>query len=340
MRIVILSPKTSGSGGVERFSHYAAEAARQAGFSARIMGAEDLGLGMHTCISIARCVGLQQPMLGYALGKKALAEGFDICITNGLLGWNIRGKTINVEHGTFARAAERIDRGRNYFKYVIKRYVWGWFEGLAARRAAQCVAVSEETKESVARYYGASAIVIGNAVDTDRFTPGDRSAARKKWGIADQEKIVLFVGRFEYAKGVDIIAAMENLLRVEGIRFVIAEHYSQDDLVSWYQAADIFILPSLHEGSSYALLEAMSSGLPFVASPVGLVSEFVRQGMFSECIVHKHTAEAYVARIRLLLALDAEQRHALTTAERDYIVKAHSLSAFSEAYVHLFKQLS
>ena len=334
-RIVILSVSRAAVGGVERFSEYLRRAASEAGFEAVIVGREDLRVGKRAVCAAFACVGLGQPALGFALGCLARRRGFDVCVTNGLLGWNLTGRGIvNVQHGTFARAAERIDRGRSPTKFFIKRYLWGAFEGLAARRARICVAVSEETRESVVRYYRRSDVcVVLNAVDTALFAPGSRADARGALGLSPDERIAVFTGRFEFAKGRDIL---ERMQAQGGMRLLVAESHSQERLALLYRAADAFVLPSLHEGCSYALLEAMSSGLPFVAGPVGLVADLVRQGLFPECIVTEHAYEAYKQAFESLCAMDPDGKAKLTAALRSYIVESHGLERFNGRYLEIF----
>jgi glycosyltransferase involved in cell wall biosynthesis len=341
MRIAILTTHKNGIGGVERFSSHVKLAARNNGFDSVVYGREDLSGMSRALVSFSKVFGLGQPALGFFLGRHACTNGFDICVTNGLLGWNLSGASIvNVQHGTFARAADRIDAGNSLVKFFIKKYMWGYFEGRAARTAGTCIAVSNETKESVAQYYGRTdAVVMLNAVDTDMFAPSDKAAARTKLGLSQDRAVMAFVGRFERAKGKAILESLKARGENGGPELVVAATYDQVSLAALYAAADVFVFPSLHEGCSYALLEAMSTGLPFVAAPVGLVSDFAARGLFSECIVTKHSADAYEAKIAALLVMTAEEKHALTLSLRAYIVESHSFTAFSQAYGTLFRNI-
>jgi glycosyltransferase involved in cell wall biosynthesis len=235
-----------------------------------------------------------------------------------------------VQHGTFARAAVRIDKERFFFKYLMKFYVWATFEGLAARRATQCVAVSNETKESVEMYYHAKNVrVIPNAVDTDFFQPT---------GIQKKNQAI-FVGRFELAKGKEILEGMKNYLELCGWNVLVAEKLSQKELAVAYNESKVFLLPSLHEGCSYALLDAMSCGLPFLASPVGLVSDFVEQKLFPECVVSVQTLESYQESFKKLIELSDDELEDLTVRLRNYILQSHSINYFNDAYLLLIKEL-
>lgn len=341
MKIVILSNSKQRQGGVERFSFYLEQVLTEEGHQVILLGKEDLSSWELFILQIKKRFGFEQPALGYFLGKKALHHGFDVCIGNGMLGWNIKKrKIINISHGTWADAAIRVDRQRNFFKYLMKRYVWGYFGWVAMKRAAVCVAVSEEVKNSMERYYGIKSVrVIPNATETKLFTPMDRTLCRGKMKLPMDQTIAIFVGRFEYAKGQHILEGIKKHLEEKGGQLIIAERYSQEELALLYNAADVFLLPSLQEGCSYALLDAMACGLPFLASPVGLIPELEQRGLFSDCIVHEQGVDAYVGALEKLLAKTEAEQEVLAKELREYILARHNLTDFGVAYLNLIEHV-
>ncbi|HWC57356.1 MAG TPA: glycosyltransferase family 4 protein [Candidatus Paceibacterota bacterium] len=341
MTICILSNTKMSTGGVERFCAYLERAFRSLGHTVEIVSTEDLSSYHRSLLRFFEYFGLAVPLLGYFLGNYAKRKKPDVYVTNGALGWNLKDKKIvNVQHGTFAQAAKRLDR-KNPLKFFFRFYIWGYFEGVAARRASRVVAVSQETKESVELFYKVKNIaVVYNAVDTNFFAPrDDRVIVRKELGFAVEETIVLFVGRFERAKGKAILEGMEKYLSHHSGRLIVAEQYSQDELAKLYSAADLFLFPSLHEGCSYALLDAMSSGLLFLASPVGLVADFVKENLFSGCIVHEQTLVRYSDAFEKIHHMGVEEKMKLSERLRNYILSKHTLAVFTREYERILSEV-
>jgi len=134
---------------------------------------------------------------------------------------------------------------------------------------------------------------IPNGVDTSRFKKLDRSKCRTKLNLPQNEKIVIFVGHFEERKGHLRVLEAIRQANIKGI-FLGAgneepkgpEVLFQGSVVSkeipiWLNAADVFVLPSLSEGMSNAVLEALACGLPLVVSD----REFNREFLTEACAV-------------------------------------------------------
>ena len=149
---------------------------------------------------------------------------------------------------------------------------------------------------------------IYNGVDSQRFRPrqGPRPAAGPA-GFLDGARLVIgSVGRLVAVKdyptlvrafirlhalspqadGLRLLlvgdgperAACERLLTAAGLAGQVWFAGNRDDIPELMRAMDLFVLPSLGEGISNTILEAMASGLPVVASRVGGNSELVREG--------------------------------------------------------------
>lgn len=121
--------------------------------------------------------------------------------------------------------------------------------------------------------------VFPNAIDTSSFYPIDQLIARKELGISDSCFIVAFVGHYIHRKGssrlskaIDklngvnsfFIGSGEEEPNCKGILF--SGRLPHKDIVKYLNAADVFVLPTLAEGCSNAIVEAMACGLPIISS--------------------------------------------------------------------------
>jgi len=175
--------------------------------------------------------------------------------------------------------------------------------------------VSEHWRDLLRREYGTAAEVVHNGVDIARFQAADPVTAaglRRRAGAADRP-LVLSVGGIEPRKGSDTLVRALAILKRAGRRPVLAVvggHSFQDyrayrdrvlaslpdldlrpeddvvmlgtvpdtELPCWYKAADVLAFPSTKEGWGLAVLEAMSAGLPVVASDLPVFREYMTNG--------------------------------------------------------------
>lgn len=137
--------------------------------------------------------------------------------------------------------------------------------------------------------------VLHNGVRETHATAEEGAALRARLGLAAGDRVVLTVGRLSFEKGQMhairaalawrdrarlVIAgdgpdrpALERLARNLGLEDRVVFAGLTRDVAPFYALADVFVLPSLSEGSPNVLLEAMASGLPIVATDVGGVPE-------------------------------------------------------------------
>ena len=145
--------------------------------------------------------------------------------------------------------------------------------------------------------------VVPNGVDTKRFHPKlDRNKIRKKHGISEDAKVILFVGNLEAYKGCEYLlsafsivakeindaylilvgkGSLESRLKQIIMKFdmknkvFFAGYVRDNELPYYYAACDVFVLPSIseYEGFGIVQLEAMACGKPVIATNIPGVRE-------------------------------------------------------------------
>ena len=225
-------------------------------------------------------------------------------------------------------------------------------EGLIMSDADGVIVSTEEERQDIARYYGAprhNIEVIPAGVNLEMFQPVDRAEARaavaSEWGIRDEERVILYVGRIEPLKGIDILLRALPMLEHDGaVRALIVGGNPGNDvemerlkslagelgiadsvtftgsvpqavLPAYYSAADVFTLPSHSESFGLAPLEAMACGTPAVVSRVGGLKTFIRSGE-NGYLVPWRCPESFAQRFDTLLA-NPELRDAMGRAARE-----------------------
>lgn len=216
-------------------------------------------------------------------------------------------------------------------------------EGEIMRFADRLIAATPLEKNQMTWLYGADPDKISIAppgVDLDRFKPLDPQEARRTIGVPPEHRMILFVGRIQPLKGIDILmkalaivkkrepgltkdicvsiiggdpnpdseieqAEFERLetLRTElGITDLVAFRGAkdQDTLVYYYAAAEMVVMPSHYESFGMVAIEAMACGTPVLASDVGGLSFSIEDG-FNGYLVPGSDPEALANKIILLL---------------------------------------
>jgi D-inositol-3-phosphate glycosyltransferase len=243
-------------------------------------------------------------------------------------------------------------------------------EHAIVQQADRIIAAGSDEKELLVRLYGASAeriSVVPCGVNLDLFQPVDQRKARRELSLRDDDRILLFVGRIEPLKGIDILLgaaaelAMEHdcsvlviggdssaqqgeiaYLRNLAARLGIAERVSflgsvdHERLPLYYSAADVCVVPSFYESFGLVALEAMACGTPVVASRVGGLAGTVRDGETGYLIPWR-CPEPFAERIELLLG-NEELRRAFGRTARE-TVERFRWANVAESVIGVYREL-
>lgn len=187
---------------------------------------------------------------------------------------------------------------------------------------------------------------------------------RRRFGIAEGERVVLSVGRLSKEKAhADLIEAFK-ILRVtnadlnckllivgDGPERASLESAAlasgQNDRITFagqisnvppfYAAADVFVLPSHSEGSPNVLLEAMAAEVPIVATAVGGVPEIVADEE-SALLVPPKNPQALAAAIDRVLQ-DSALAQRLTTVASALVAREHSPERYTQSLISLYQEV-
>ena len=188
------------------------------------------------------------------------------------------------------------------------RRVYAW----CRRRGHRWVAISNNNHKLVCEAFGLSAgemAVIPNGVRLPDAAPKEareaiRSDVRRELGLAARSRILLTVARLSDQKGhallIPVVAAVvrqypevtfvwvgdgerrelfERMLTEHGAAAHVVMTGFRRDVRRFILAADLFVFPTLYEGLPFALLEAMATRLPIVASDASSIPEIIENGV-------------------------------------------------------------
>jgi D-inositol-3-phosphate glycosyltransferase len=224
-------------------------------------------------------------------------------------------------------------------------------ESQVVAAADRLIANTDAEARQLVTLYGAEperVTTVTPGVDLDVFRPGLRSRARRTLGLPGDAVVLLFVGRIQPLKAPDVLvraaarlADMDPSLRRRLVVAVVGgpsgsglaapEHLHklaaslgisdlvrfqppapQPDLVPWYRAADVTVVPSYSESFGLVALESQACGTPVVAAAVGGLRTAVDDGI-TGILVAGHDPDDY-ARVLHGLVTEPRRRAALGRA--------------------------
>jgi glycosyltransferase involved in cell wall biosynthesis len=256
-------------------------------------------------------------------------------------------------HNTYARS--------KWHRRLINRYL--------ARYSYAITASSVDVEKDVLeldRVPKRKLIRMPNAIDLSRVqTDLAPAQAKKRLGFVATDRVIATVGRVEEQKGHAFLLEAFALLRRrpggESLRLLIvgdgrllpdlralAVRMGLDDvsrfpgqisqLADVYRAMDVFVMPSLWEGLSLAMLEAMAAGLPVVATEVGGARDVLGDSEWGLLVPPGDARALADAMARLLTDVQTRQDFATRGAER--VRKHYSVATLAAQLANLYRAAS
>jgi len=209
--------------------------------------------------------------------------------------------------------------------------------------------------------------VIPNGVDDKVFNPKlDGSRVREKYGLKEDCKIVLFVGRLDYYKGCEYLVQAFSIVvkRIKNVHLKLvgsgplegrlrkianesniaddisfAGYVKDEDLPYYYAACDVFVLPSIspYEGFGIVQLEAMACEKPVITTTLPGVREVDLKGVATVHVPPKNKQKLAEAIIKVLKDDDLATR--LAENGRKLVIKKYSWSKVAKAIEQVYLEV-
>src|SRR3989344_6333752 len=213
------------------------------------------------------------------------------------------------------------------------------------------IANAKRDQEAVKSICEKNSKLIYNGVDFDLFNPS-KGNLRKELGFTIKDRVCIFVGRAAKEKNIETILYAAEKLKNLKFLFVgpetkdlekfgkIGENIiaigNQKETSKYYLSADIFILPSYGEGTSNALLEALSCGLPVVAYPAGATPYLIKENINGFVVNNK---ERFIEKIDLL-AKNKKLRNNISKNNRKFILENFDWNKTSKEVEEVFRSVT
>ncbi|MDO5663695.1 MAG: glycosyltransferase family 4 protein [Bacteroidia bacterium] len=200
-----------------------------------------------------------------------------------------------------------------------------------------------------------SVVTIPNPIDTRIYFPKDKSEVRKKMNLPDDKKIVLFaaVKTSDPRKGMEYLAKASEIMaqHPNNVLFLIAGNNGKElekqlslpahslgfiapeNMLDVYNAADVFVTPSLQENLPNTIMEAMACGTPCVGFDIGGIPEMISHGKNGYVATYKSAEELANGLLWTLYKADSET---LSTNAREKVLSEYAQEHIAKRYIELY----
>ncbi|WP_261857280.1 glycosyltransferase [Photobacterium sanguinicancri] len=236
------------------------------------------------------------------------------------------------------------------FLYRITNFLGDYFTNVSDAAVTAFINIKAANKKQI--------FCVPNGIDTDKFqfSPLKRNDIRKEFGLSNEQKVIVAVGRIVREKGYDILlkaiklaldkneklhllivgdgplrSEMENFVASHGISQHVTFCGIRNDVSGFMSASDLFVLASRFEGFGLVAAEAMSCQLPVVATDCGGVKEVVgKHGVLVPVEDNKALALAILNSIEVSPKFETE-------AFRKHILDNYSLNHIVSIWLNIYE---
>ncbi len=223
-------------------------------------------------------------------------------------------------------------------KIVFKPYskvVWS--------RAAKVVSNSKGLRKLAHKSWDGKIEIIYNGIDTKTFKPGKKPKKIKLITVCrlikrkGLEYLILALKDLDIE--LDIIGQgpeLDNLMKLSkslGVKVNFLGYVKHDELPKYYKKSSIFVLPSLYEGMSNSILEAMASGLPIITTNTGGTQELIHD---NGIIIKKKSVSSITKALNILINNNLIKEYGKNSRK---IALKLSWKNVAKQYYKLFKEI-
>jgi len=261
----------------------------------------------------------------------------------------------------FHKAVVHTKHGRAITSISWAPFIRRWLYNLSDR----IVVVSKETGIAFREKTGVheqKITVVYNGVDTSVFEGYRKDEARKRFGIPESTVVFGTVSRLDRVKDhmtianafADVLSKRKDCLlmivgdgpereNIErkahelGISKYVRMVGFTDEVYLYLSAMDLFLQPSREEGLSMTILEAMASGVPVVATPVGGTPEMIEDGITGRLI---EVANSHALSSAMIEFIDGPEKFSqMAQRAQEKVKKSFTLTAMAEGYERVYKEV-
>jgi len=244
------------------------------------------------------------------------------------------------------------------------RKIYRRLEKYALKRVNKIIAVDEVTKGFYSKLYPQhqhKISTIPTGVNTELFYPTVKLEAKQFLGFDEATKLILYVGRIEPPKKIDVIlnafakiilkdlsfklvfvgeGVSKKEMEVYSQKLQIAEHVlflgvrKRSELPALFNAADVSVLISGNEGSPLSVKESLACGVPVVANNVGDISSIVKNN-YNGFIVNAENLDEITNKLMLATNKTAEYRQNCIDS-----IQPYTIPVVTEKVLHLYKEIA
>jgi len=261
----------------------------------------------------------------------------------------------------FGFLAKDIPKGLYFYFFLDRRCL---------HLADAIIAVSRELAENLQRGYlieSSKIFTVYNGVDVSKFKPSEdqRNLTRKRYGIGNDEKLLLTVGRILKQKGVHIaiwvLKMLRKSLRVKlmivgdgpyvgelrklawklGVSdyVIFCGPVPNDELPFYYNACDVFLDPTTRvEGFPIVIAEAMAVGRPIIASRIGGIPSAIDDGINGVLVGPGDVDEFFRKTLQVLS--DTKLAERLSIRAREKALSKFSREKMIDETIRIFEEIS